>query len=149
MALGDNAVVALFDEGDDLTAAVTAAVSAGHFVKISATVQGGPLLDVSTVAGPLTGGNLMKVATCGAGEQAFGVAKWDAPTAGDVVGMYTGNQIVPMIADGAVTAGDKIMAGATGNAKTWVFAASDANNPVGIAISTAVDTAAVYVKLTI
>lgn len=147
MALGDNAIVALFDDGDDRSAAVTAAVSAGRFVKISADVQGGPLLDVSTVAGPLTGGNLIKVATCGAGQRAFGVAKWDAPTAGDVVGLYTANQTVPMVAAGAVAFGDKIMSDASGNAKTWVSAASEANNALGVAESSAIDTGVVYVKL--
>lgn len=147
MALGDNAIVALFDDSDDRTAAVTAAVSAGRFVAISATVQGGPLLDVSTVAGPLTGGNLIKVATCGAGARAIGVAKWDAPTAGDVVGLYCANQTVPMVASGAITAGDLIMSDASGNAKTWVSAASEANKVLGIAETTAADTAAVYVKL--
>jgi len=147
MALGDNSIVPLFDPGDDLTAAVTAAVTAGRFCKISGNFQGGPLLSLSTPTSPLTKGNLIQVAPCGAGEQAIGVSKWDAPTADDVVGLYSGNKVVPMVADGAVTAGDKIMSGATGGAKTWATAASEANNCLGVAVSGAADTATVYVKL--
>lgn len=147
MALGDNPIAALFDPGDKRSAAVTAAVTAGRFVRISAVPEGGPPLDLSTPTSPLTGGNLIKVATCGAGQRAFGVSRWDAPTIGDVVGIYCGSQTVPMVADGAVTAGDIIMSGATGGAKTWVTAASDANKELGIAETTAADTATVYVKL--
>lgn len=148
MALGDNPISALFDPGDKISAAVTAAVTAGRFVKPSGDWQASaPALSLASSTSPLTKSNLPQVATCGAGQQASGVTRWDAPTADDVVGLYCGSQLVPMVADGAVTAGDKIMSGATGGAKTWVFAASDANNPLGVAWSTAADTATVYVKL--
>lgn len=142
MAYGDNAIVALFDEANDLSAAVTAPVSAGRFLKISATTQGGPALDISTVAGPLTGGNLIQVAQCIAGDKAIGVAKWDAPTAADVVGMYTGGQVVPMLAGAAITAGVEVQSDANGQPIT--LAAGKAN---GIAVSTAVNAATVYIKL--
>lgn len=145
MALGDNPIAALFDPGDKISVAVTAATTAGRFLKISGVWQA-TSPELSSTA-PLTKSNLPQVAPCGAGQQAVGVSRWDAPTADDVVGMYCGAQLVPMVADGAVTAGDKIMSGATGGAKTWVFAASDANNPLGVAWSTAADTATVYVKL--
>lgn len=147
MALGDNAIVALFDDGDEITVATDAAVGAGRFVKVSAPMQGGPLLDTSTVAGPLTKGNLIRVAACGAGQRAFGVTRWDTAAADDVVGVYCGTQVVPMVADGAVTAGDIIMSGSAGGAKTWVSAASDANHELAIAVTSAADTATVYVKL--
>lgn len=147
MALGDNAIVPLLEPADDFTGAVTAAVTAGRFLKVSGTYQGGPLLDVSTATSPLTKGNLPQVAPCGAGQQAIGISKWDAPSADDVVGIASGNKIVPMVADGAVTAGDIIMSGATGGAKTWASAASDANHELGVAMSTAVDGATVYVKI--
>jgi hypothetical protein len=147
MALGDNAISALVDPGEKFSAAVTAAVTSGRFVKISGDWQASaPALNVSA---PLTKSNLPQVALCGAGQQGIGVARWDAPTADDVIGVYCGTQVVPMVADGAVTAGDKIMSGATGGAKTWVFAASDANNVLGVAWSTAADTATVYVKLSV
>ncbi len=145
MALGDNAISALFDPGEKISAAVTAAVTAGRFLTISGVWQAtAPGLSISA---PLTKSNLPQVAHCGAGGRACGVSRWDAPTADDVVGMYCGTQLVPMVADGAVTAGDIIMSGATGGAKTWVTAASDANHELGQAWSTAADTATVYVKL--
>lgn len=147
MALGDNAIVALFDEAGDLSAAVTAAVSAGRFVKISGSFQAGPLLDVSTATSPLTGGNLVQVAPCVAGDRALGVAKWDAPTAGDVVGVHAGHQVVPMVAGAAITAGQKIMSDINGQPIPWVSAAAEANNSNGIAVSTAAGAATVYIKL--
>lgn len=148
MALGDNAIVALFDEASDLSAAVTAAVSAGRFVKISGGMQGGgPLLDVSTATSPLTGGNLMQVAQCVAGDRALGVSKWDAPTVGDVVGIHAGYQIVPMVAGAAITAGQKVMSDANGQPVPWTSAVSEANNSNGIAVSTAAGAATVYIKL--
>ncbi len=149
MALGDNAISALFDPGIKRSAAVTAAVTAGRFLAISAAPQAGPALSLASPTSPLSGGNLVKVAHCGAGGKAWGVSRWDAPTAGDVVGAYRGAQTVPMVADGAVTAGDIIMSGATGGAKTWVSAASDANHELGIAETTAADTATVYVALSL
>jgi hypothetical protein len=148
MALGDNGIVPLLEPADDFTGAVTAAVTAGRFLKPSGSYQGGPLLDVTSPTSPLTKGNLPQVAPCGAGGgNAIGVSKWDAPSVDDVVGIASGNKVVPMVADGAVTAGDIIMSGATGGAKTWVSAASDANHELGVAMSTAVDGATVYVKI--
>lgn len=147
MALGDNPISALFDPGDKITAATAAAVGAGRFVKINAGFQGGPALDLSSPTSPLTKGNVAQVAVCGAGQRAFGVTRWDTAAADDIVGLYCGSQVVPMVADGAVTAGDIIMSGAAGGAKTWVTAASDANHELGVAMSTAADTATVYVKL--
>jgi len=137
MALGDNPIIALFDPGDKITAATAAAVGAGRFVKINAGFQGGPALDLSTPTSPLTKGNVAQVAVCGTGQRAFGVTQWDTAAADDIVGLYCGSQV----------AGDIIMSGSAGGAKTWVTAASDANHELGVAMSTAADTATVYVKL--
>lgn len=147
MALGDNTVTALFEPADDLTVAVTAAVTAGKFVKIGATLQGGPLLDVSTPTGPITKGNLMQVTQCVAGEKSIGVTKWDTAAADDVVGIFAGGQIVPMTAGGSITAGNKVMSDASGNPVAWSSAASEANNANGIAVSTATVGNPVYIKL--
>lgn len=148
MATGDNPITPLFEPGQKITARITAAVTAGRFVKPSGNFEGGPLLDVSTPTGPLTGGNLMKVATCGAGQQAIGVAGTDGAADGDVIPVLNGpGLVVPMTAAGAITAGDKIMSDASGRATTWVTAASEANNALGVAISGAADTATVYVRL--
>jgi hypothetical protein len=147
MAYGDNQVIALFEPADDLTAAVTGAIGAGKFVKIGGNFQAGPALDVSTPTGPLTGGNLMQVSLCGAGQKAFGVTKWETAAANEVVGLYTGNQVVPMTAGGTITAGNEVMANASGDPVAWTSAASEANKPLGIAVSGAASSATVYVKL--
>lgn len=147
MALGDNPIVALYDPADDLTAAVTAAIGAGKFVKPGATFQGGPLLDTSSVSGPLTKGNLPVVSLCGAGQRAIGVTKWDTVAADDVVGLYCGNQVVPMIAGAAITFGQKVMSDAAGLPTPWVTAAAEANDELGVAMSTAAGAATVYIKL--
>lgn len=147
MALGDNPVIALFEPADDLTAAVTAAVTSGKFVKIGGAFQGGPLLDVSTPTGPITKGNLMQVTQCVAGEKAIGVTKWDTVAADDVVGLFSGGQIVPMTAGGTITAGNKVMSDASGNPVAWTSAASEANNANGVAVSSATNGTVVYVKL--
>lgn len=144
MATGDNAILPLFTPADDLTAAVTAAVGSGKFCKISGDLQASPILSVSA---PLTGGNLMKVAQCVAGDKAIGVSKWDAATAGDVVGLFAGGQVVPMTAGGSITAGNKVMSDANGNPVAWTSAASEANNANGIAVSTATNGNTVWVKL--
>jgi Uncharacterized conserved protein (DUF2190) len=136
MALGDNAILPLFTPADDVSAAVTAAINSGVFVKIGATMQASPILDVSTPTSPLTKGNLMVVSACGAGERAIGVTKWDTAAADDVVGLFTGNQVVPMLSGAAITAGAKVMANASGLPITWTSAASEANNFLGIALNT-------------
>jgi uncharacterized protein DUF2190 len=142
MALGDNVVIPLFEPADDLTAAVTAAVTAGKFVKNSGSLQGGPLLDLSGPTTPLVGGNLMQVAQCVAGDKAVGVSKWDAPAVGDVVGLFTGNQVIPMTAGAAITAGVEVQSDANGNPITLA-----AGRPNGLAVSTAANAATVYIKL--
>lgn len=147
MALGDNPILALYDPADDLTAAVTAAIGAGKFVKIGAAFQGGPALDISTPTGPLTKGNLPQVSLCGGGQRAIGVTKWDTAAADDVVGLYTGNQVVPMVAGAAITFGQKVMSDASGLPIPWVTAASEANDELGVAFSSGAGGATVYIKL--
>jgi hypothetical protein len=143
MALGDNTVLALFEPADDITAAVTAAVTSGKFVKVAAAgLQGGPLLDISSPTSPLTKGNLIQVTQCVAGDKAFGVTKWDTAAADDVVGLFTGNQIVPMIAGAAITAGQEIQSDAAG--LPIPLAAGKAN---GLAVSNAAGAATVYIQL--
>jgi hypothetical protein len=139
MATGDNAILPLFTPADDVTCAASAAIGAGKFVKISADMQASPILVVGT---PLTKGNLMVVALCVAGDKAFGVSKWDASGADEVLGVFTGNQIVPMTAGGTVTAGQEVQSDASGNVIT--LAAGKAN---GIAVSSATNGNTVYVKL--
>lgn len=142
MATGDNVVTPLFDPVGKPSAAVTAAVGAGRFLKISGNFQAGPLLDVSTPTGPLVGGNLMQVAQCVAGDKAIGVARWDAAAAGDVVGVLgVPGMIVPVVAGGAIVAGTEVQSDANGAAITLA-----AGKATGYAVSASVG-GIVYVRL--
>jgi hypothetical protein len=139
MATGDNAIVPLFEPGGRVTCRATAAISAGHFVAPSGDFEGGPAISVAT---PLVGGNLIKVAHCGAGLKALGVAVYDAAADGDPVPVLCGSKIiVPMVSTGAIAAGAQVQSDATGQA---VVLSS------GIALGLAVSAAAsniVYVQL--
>jgi hypothetical protein len=140
VATGDNAILRLFDEADKLTCAVTAAVSAGHFVAPSGNFQAGPLLDVSTPSAPLSGGNLIQVAHCGAGLKALGVAAWDCAASGDVLSVYGGG-VVPVVSSGAIAAGAEVESNATG-----VAIARATGIALGLAVSAAANNI-VYVRL--
>lgn len=143
MALGDNAILALHDPADNVTVAVTAAVLAGRFVSATTGFQGGPLLDLTTSTSPLTGGNLPQVAPSGAGARVLGVTKWDTVAAGDVVGIYCGGQIVPVVAGGVIAAGAEVESDATGRAVTLA-----AGKAAGVTLNaTAAAGQIAYVKL--
>jgi hypothetical protein len=142
MALGDNTILALAEPADDITAAVTAVVTSGKFVKISGNPQGGPLLDISTPTSPLTKGNVLQVAPCVAGDKAFGVTKWDTAAVDDIVGLFTGNQIVPMVAGAAITAGQEVQSDLNG--LPIPLAAGKAN---GMAVSGGAGGATVFIQL--
>lgn len=144
MATGDNPCIPLFEDGERPTAAVSAVVGGGKFVKVSGDMQHSPILDV---AAPLTGGNLMVVAQCVAGEKAIGVSTWDAAAIGDVVGVMGPTLIVPMVAGAAITFGQKVMSDAAGLPVPWTSAASEANNANGIALNSAGGGATVWVAL--
>lgn len=146
MATGDNPIIPLFEDADRITAAATAAIGSGRFVKPSGNFQAGPLLDITGPTTPLTGGNLIQVAQCVAGDRALGVADRDASGSGEVLGVITGHDIVPMVSGGATTAGAKVMSDANGAAVPWTSAASEANNALGIAVSAAAG-GICYVKL--
>lgn len=141
MATGDNPTIPLYEPGSRITAAITAAVVSGTFVKISGSFQGGPLLSVSA---PLTGGNLPQVAQCTAAAKAFGVAGADGALSGDVIPVICGPGIVvPMIVGaGTVTAGQEVECDAAGKPITLA-----SGRPCGMAISTATATNVVYIRL--
>lgn len=116
--------------GEDVTAQVTAAVVGKRFVAISAARTSGPGLATTAE------GSNYRVATCGAGGRAIGVAKYDQATVGGKVGVIRGG-IVPVTAGGTVTAGQDVMSDATGQAVTWTSAASEANKRLGTAMNDA------------
>jgi hypothetical protein len=139
MAKGDNAILPLYEDADNLTAAVTAAVTGGRFVSPSASFQSGPLLNA---AAPATDGGNIQVAHTGAGLKALGVAAYDGPAVGDKIPVYTGRFVVPMTAGAAITAGQQVEANASG--QPIPLAAGVSN---GLAVSTAASGATVYVRL--
>lgn len=146
MATGDNRIAPLYQPGENLTAAITAAVSAGTFVKVSGGFQGGPLLDVSTPTSPLTGGNLPQVATCGAGGRALGVAEFDGAVAGDVIPVYAGpGVVVPMVAGGTITFDQQVESDAAGKPIAW--AGTIATQPNGKALNSVTVGQTVYIRL--
>jgi hypothetical protein len=139
MAVGDNPVIPLFEEGHRPTGAAAAAIVAGKFIKIGADLQASPILNVAT---PLVGGNLMQVVQCVGGDRCIGVSGWDAPTIGDVVPIIALPLIVPMVAGAAITFGQEVQSDAAGNPIT--LAAGRSN---GIALNSAAGGATVWVAL--
>lgn len=96
-----NECIPLFDPGATPTCSPSAAVTGKRFVAISGATVGG----------------LMRIAPCGAGLRAIGVAARDAAI-GEPVHVY-GNpgQIVPVkVGAGALTAGQEVQSDATGQA---------------------------------
>lgn len=67
-----------------------------------------------------------------AGEYSLGVAAYDADV-GVIVGVICAG-IVPITAGAAITAGQLVMSDSQGRVVPWVFAASDANQIIGIAM---------------
>jgi hypothetical protein len=105
----------------------------------SAAVTGGQLLAVS--------GNGTVAPAAAAADDAIGVAAFDAGT-NERVTVYPFGVVHETAADGAITAGDQVTAGATGKVKSLAVAAgattADINNAravVGVALTTAADTA--------
>lgn len=108
----------------------------------SATITAGQLLKVS-------GSGTVNVAT--ANTITVGVAAFDA-VSGDKVTIYTGG-IANLTASGAITAGDLVVTAAAGAVSTLAAVttptAADVTNTraiVGVALTTAADTAAVTVR---
>jgi hypothetical protein len=104
----------------------------------------------STASATITGGKLVAVsgsgtvATAGAASTAvLGVAAFDAVT-NDKVTVYCGG-VVEVTASGAITAGSPVIAGAAGS--VVASATPPAGQQVGIALTTAADTALVRVQL--
>lgn len=142
MALGDNAIVPLYNPGVQLTARAVAAIAAGKFIRFSGAFEGGPLLDISTPLSPLTGGNNFRVALCGAAAKASGVSAWDTAADGDKVLIYGPGEVVPMVAGANITGGDEVESNASGNPIPLA-----SGRACGQALATAASSAVVYVRL--
>lgn len=143
MAVGDNPVIPLFEDGDRPSAAAVSAITNARFVRWATGFQAGPLLDTSTPTAPLTGGNLPQVQQCVAGERCCGVAGWDAPNAGDVLPVIAGSKfVVPMVAGASITAGDEVQSDAAGKPITVA-----SGRPNGNALNSATSGQTVWVQL--
>lgn len=128
-----NDLVRTKEPGVDVTGQATAAVTGKRFLRIS----GARSYKFNQLAGTADGNNY-KVAQATAGGAAFGVSKYDQPTVGGKVGVARGG-IVTVTAGATITAGQRIMSDATGQAIPWVTAASEANKDLGYAVDDAVN----------
>lgn len=95
-----NEAIPYFEDGDRLTGHCTATVRGKRFVVVSGNLQ--------------TDNNIA-VAEAGAGAAAFGVAGYDGAT-GAKIPVITGNQVVPVLAGAALTAGQQVQSDAAGRA---------------------------------
>lgn len=113
-----NESIPVWEPADRLEAVATAAVRGRRFVAISADIPGGP-----------TGTENPRVAECGAGVKAFGVAVYDAPING-LVPLHNDHSVVLMPVGAAVVAGQEVQSDAQG--RPIPLAAGRAN---GMAVS--------------
>ncbi|MET0994002.1 MAG: capsid cement protein [Mycobacterium sp.] len=126
-----NDMVRTKEPGADVTGQVTAAVIGCRFLRIAAART-----NRFSALGAAGDGNNYRVAHCAAGGPCFGVSKYDQATVGGKVGVARGG-IVTVLAASALTAGQKVMSDATGQAVPWASAASEANSALGYAVDDA------------
>jgi hypothetical protein len=140
MAKGDNAILPLFQDADEITCAVASgqSVTGGRFVSPSGGFQSSPLLNATT---PATDGGNIQIAQTGAAARALGVASMDAGSTEKVM-VYTGRFVIPMIAGANITAGQEVESDAAG--KPIPLASG---RPNGIAVSTATSGNTVYIRV--
>lgn len=139
MAKGDNAILPLFQDADEITCRATGAIVGSRFVVPSGGFESGPAL---SAASPASDGGNIKVAQAGAGAKALGVAAYDAAADGDKITVYTGRFVVPMTAGANITAGVEVESDAAGKPITLASGRSN-----GIAVSTATTGNTVYIRL--
>lgn len=122
-----NDMVRVREPGQDITGEVTAAIIGKRFLRISAARA----YKFNQLAGSASGNN-HKVAAAIAGGPSVGVSKYDQPVVGGKVGIARAG-IVVLTAGAAITAGQRIMSDATGQAVPWATAAGEANVALGYA----------------
>jgi hypothetical protein len=114
----------------DVTIKAKTAISGKRFVAIEGRTGGGP----GGLSTDLE--NCYEANHCGAGKKAAGISKYDIADE-DTGGMIgTPGRIVMVNAAADITAGAEVMSDANGRAIAWVFAASMANVPCGLALET-------------
>ena len=121
-----NECIRYYSPGQDITGYVTSAVTGKRCVNVSGNRQAGPALNTST-----SGGNI-SIAPASAAGVTIGVAAWDGAV-GDLVDVRRGG-VVPITADGAITAGTRVEVGTTGKVRTLASGIA-----IGVAVSGAAD----------
>lgn len=132
-----NLCTPYYEPGGRLTFEATGAVTGKRFINPSANRDAGPALNTDT------GGGNIKCAHASANGQAVGVAEFDVASGSLGSMIATPGAVVPVTADGAISAGARVMVGTAGKAK----AAATGGIPVGVAMSGASDGADCQVQL--
>lgn len=124
-----NECIPYYEPGARLTVSAGTALVGKRFVDISATIEAGPALNTG-----VGGGNIVCAPATAKG-LAIGVAAYDAAitTEGSVI--CAPGTVLPVIADGPITAGDEVEVGTAGKAKTK----SSTGQAVGRALKTVTD----------
>jgi hypothetical protein len=130
-----NDAIPFYEDGDELTGLATAAVTGKRFVSISGDRP--------------ASGEAASVAPSGAGDNALGVAMYDAAINKRVtVKTIESGNVMPVTASGAIAAGDSVVAGAAGVAVAAAGGAGTTVACLGIALTGAVDGADAQILLT-
>lgn len=123
-----NECIPLYEPGRAITAEAEAAVTGKRFVDITDPMSSGPGLSDTA-----EGGNIV-CSHATAGGKAIGVSSYDAAIEGKFY-VITGG-VVPVTADGAITAGQEVEVGTAGKAKTRAGTGTRAQ---GVAINSCAD----------
>src|SRR5438309_1001956 len=107
-----NECVPRYRPADQLTGHATAAITGKRFLKISGGFQAGPALNTS-----VSGGNV-QVAHADPSDYTIGISNKDCASGSKLTIVGINGGTFPVTADGTVTAGDKVMVGSAGKAKT-------------------------------
>lgn len=147
-------IIPYYEPAERLTGEATAAITAGRFLIVSGDLLSGPDIPATAQIGasdPVDGGNI-QVAHAAANGPAIGVSLADAADGDKVMILCVG--VVPMTADGAISAGDEIMVGSTGKPKTYAAPTLSGNSEalpevvkVGIALNDAISGGTAMIKL--
>ena len=128
-----NEAIPFYEDGTRITANAASAVTGKRLVKVSGDIQGtgSPGLTTSTL-----GGNI-QVAPCNASatQTALGVASHDAALNSKVTVLLPGAGVLPVVADGAISAGGLVEVGTAGKVK----ASAGTNKVVGKVLADAAD----------
>ena len=127
--MATNECIPYYEPGERITGHASTTVTGKRFLKVSGNIQSGPGLNTGTA-----GGNL-QVAPADAGGRAFGVAGYDAASGDKVPVLASPGMIVPVTADGSISAMAEVEVGTGGKAK----AKSASGQAVGLCLTAATD----------